>query len=68
LKAALDELTDTCKKPKVESAHCIGCGFEDEAPALSAWKRGTGYPRTLTIHCETEGDMISYGPAADELV
>jgi len=61
-------LEQTCGEHEIDDAHCIGCGFEDEAPALTQWKRDNRRPRTLTIHCQSEGDLISYGPAADELL
>lgn len=74
LEMALRNLRGNCAQPqiKIDHVHSLGCHFEDEAPALSAWKwRATGKttaPKTLTIHCETEGDLVSYGPAADEIL
>jgi len=68
LEVALRNLRRDCAQPEIANVHSIGCHFEDEAPALSAWKWRTTTPRTLTIHCESEGDLACYGPAADEVM
>jgi len=68
LEDALACLTEGCVRERIEHVHSVGCYFEDEAPALYEWKWKTTFPKTLTIHCETEGDLACYGPAADEIV
>ncbi len=68
LDTGLRELRETCVRDGTQDVHSIGCHFEDEAPALYAWKWNTQQPKTLTIHCETEGDLACYGPAADEII
>jgi hypothetical protein len=43
----------------------IRLGFEDEGPELNEWRREPGAPLELTIYCEHEGDVVSFGPYAD---
>jgi hypothetical protein len=68
LEMALSKLGDRCALDGTRDVHSIGCHFEDEAPALYEWKRKSSQPKTLTIHCETQGDLACYGPAADEVL
>ena len=68
LSEALTNLTTACRDARVRDAHVVGCHFEDEAPALYTWKWQNGQLDTLTIHCETEGDLACYDSAADEVV
>ena len=65
---ALNHLSQGCDRDGITDVHSVGCHFEDEAPALYAWKWENRKLRTLTIHCETEGDLACYGPAADEVL
>jgi hypothetical protein len=68
LQNALRELGETCADNGTQDVHSVGCHFEDEAPALYAWKWNSGTPKTLTIHCESAGDLACYGPVADEVL
>jgi hypothetical protein len=68
LDTGLRELRETWVRDGTQDVHSIGCHFEDEAPTLYAWKWSGSQPKTLTIHCETEGDLACYGPAADEVL
>jgi hypothetical protein len=68
LEMALRKLRETCVREGITDVYSIGCHFEDEAPALYAWKWSGKQPKTLTIHCESEGDLACYGPAADEVL
>lgn len=67
LQEALRRLRNDCVERGITNAHAVGCHFEDEAPALAAWKWSGSWPQVLTIHCESDGDMDCYGPAADEI-
>ena len=68
LEEALGVLRRTCEREETDHVHCLGCHFEDEAQALSDWQWNGTWPRILTMHCESEGDLACYGPAADEVV
>jgi len=68
LDIALSRLSEACARDGTQDVHSIGCHFEDEAPSLYAWKWKSSQPKTLTIHCETQGDLACYGPAADEVL
>ena len=67
LRSALDRLRRDCTARQIEHAHAFGCEFEDEGLSITAWKWAGQWPRTLTIHCETDGELACYGPAADDI-
>jgi hypothetical protein len=62
---ALRRITDKCAELGIRRVSSIGIGYEDEGPELDAWRQQPGAPLELTIYCEQEGDVVSFGPHAD---
>lgn len=55
---ALPKLANACDEANVQGIHTGRFGFEDETEALRAvWSTRCRF--SLTIHCETQGDMAS---------
>jgi hypothetical protein len=55
---AFPKLADVCDEENVRAIHTGRFGFEDETEALRAvWSMRCRF--SLTIHCETQGDMAS---------
>lgn len=67
LAEVLASVTRACECLGIKSVSSIGIGYEDEGPALDAWRRGSGRPLKLTIHCKHKGDLASLAPHADRL-
>lgn len=63
----LDSLDKTCKKHRIRRVSSVFIGYEDEGPELQKWREQTGSPLELTIYCEEDGDVVSFGPYADEI-
>lgn len=61
----LDSLGQACTNLAGERIASVGIGCEDEGPELQKWREQTGSPLELTIFCEEEGDVASFGPYAD---
>jgi hypothetical protein len=61
----LERITETCAELAVSRVSSVGIGYEDEGPELDKWRRQQGIPLELTIYCEHEGDVASFGPYAD---
>ena len=61
----LERLTKECAEYSVRRVFSVGIGHEDEGPELDKWRRQAGSPMELTIYCEQEGDVASFGPFAD---
>jgi hypothetical protein len=61
----LERITEKCAELAVSRVSCVGIGYEDEGPELDQWRRQPGAPLELTIYCEHEGDVASFGPCAD---
>ena len=72
LQSALNGLRTQCMQNGTDHVHSFGCHFEDEAQMLYEWKwaliNPNILPKSLTIHCESEGDLACYGSVADEIV
>jgi hypothetical protein len=64
LERALADISKNCLQRDV---HADGCEFEDEGVALLPWKAEDGYPSTLTIHCQTDGELACLGPFANAI-
>jgi hypothetical protein len=63
----LDALAQACTNLASGRVASVGIGYEDEGPELQKWREQTGSPLELTIYCEEEGDVASFGPYADEI-
>jgi hypothetical protein len=63
----LKNVTEKCAELGIHRVSSVGIGYEDEGPELDEWRRQAGMPLELTIHCEHEGDVVSFGPYADEI-
>ena len=70
LQNVLNNLAAACGQEnirRVARVASVGIGYEDEGPELDQWRRQAGMPLELTIYCEHEGDVESFGPHADEI-
>jgi hypothetical protein len=70
LQNVLNNLAAACGQEnirRVARVASVGIGYEDEGPELDKWRRQAGMPLELTIYCEHEGDVASFGPYADEI-
>ena len=65
LQDVLNSLVAACGQENIRRVASVGIGYEDEGPALDRWRRQGGMPLELTIYCEHEGDVVSFGPCAD---
>jgi hypothetical protein len=61
----LDALAQACTNLASGRVASVGIGYEDEGPELQKWREQMGSPLELTIYCEEEGDVASFGPYAD---
>lgn len=61
----LGSITVRCAELGIRRVSSIGIGYEDEGPELDRWRQQPGSPLELTIYCEHEGDVVSFGPYAD---
>lgn len=67
LQNVLNNLDAACRRENIQRVASVGIGYEDEGPVLDQWRRQAGMPSELTIYCEHEGDVVSFGPHADEI-
>lgn len=70
LQNVLNNLAAVCGQKnirRIARVASVGIGYEDEGPELDRWRRQGGMPLELTIYCEHEGDVVSFGPYADEI-
>jgi hypothetical protein len=70
LQNVLNNLAAACGQEnirRVARVASVGIGYEDEGPVLDQWRQQAGLPLELTIYCEHEGDVVSFGPYADEI-
>jgi hypothetical protein len=70
LQNVLNNLAAACGQEnirRVARVASVGIGYEDEGPVLDKWRRQAGMPLELTIYCEHDGDVESFGPYADEI-
>jgi hypothetical protein len=68
LQNVLNNLAAACGQEnirRVARVASVGIGYEDEGPELNQWRQQAGLPLELTIYCEHEGDVVSFGPHAD---
>jgi hypothetical protein len=61
----LESIARICDQHNIQRVASVGIGYEDEGPELDRWRRQAGMPLELTIYCEHEGDVVSFGPCAD---
>jgi hypothetical protein len=67
LQDVLNNLAAACGGDNIRRVASVGIGYEDEGPVLDQWRRQPGAPLELTIYCEHEGDVASFGPYADNI-
>ena len=65
LQDVLNNLDAACGQENIRRVASVGIGYEDEGSVLDRWRRQAGMPLELTIYCEHEGDVVSFGPHAD---
>jgi hypothetical protein len=59
---ALQMLEDYCGERGYRRVALTRCGHEDEGPVLADWQAGAGNIDQITLHCESDGDLLSVGP------
>ena len=67
LQDVLNNLDAACGQENIWRVASVGIGHEDKEPVLDQWRQQAGMPLELTIYCEHEGDVVSFGPHADEI-
>ena len=63
----LERIPETCAELAVTRVASVFIGYEDEGPVLDQWRQQSGMRLELTIYCEEEGDVASFGPYADKI-
>lgn len=67
LKEFLATVDAVCRKTGAKRVASVRFGFEDEGAELRAWRQRSGPASTLTMYCESPGDVESFGPYVDAI-